>query len=972
MLEEEAKPKILIIEDEALVARELKSRLTQMGCEVVGIAYGKEGVELARETRPDLLLADIHLKNDADGIELAKIIKSDHDLPVVFLTAYSDTDTVSRAKAVTPYSFIIKPVENRELQIAIEMALYKFNIERELRETRQLLETALACIGNALVFVDSDERVTNVNDEACQMFGKNREDVIERNWRELFQLGAGSSLADSIESALKSISIRKLAPFLLLGGARGQTPLLIDGIIGPVDSGGVLILRQLSEIHDPIESMPTTEDMLSRLGSDQLAPSESSFCQLLIYSDSEEVKESNHVLEEVSRLLDKVLRSTDLVSAYAGSLLSVSMPYTSVHEGNKIADAILRELRDYAVANDSEVNFSIGLAHSNPGDQQPFELFRRAGWALNIAIKSGGNSVVVWTPESERDIESNTLASSASRDYHNLVLLWNVMSVVTRATDLEDMTEKFCRHILFSFGLQKVAVIAIDQSSVKSLGGIVEGSDAFGIEDLKLTRSDLDQFKRMLSGGLHELNYEDNYLFAIEKQKVLYLKGELSHRDVDFVRTLARYFATGVAGVERTEDRSVEPDNDVEELIVGSPSMEGVLESARLVAPTDATVLVSGESGTGKELLARKIHVMSPRRDKPFIIVDCGAVVESLIESELFGHVKGAFTGASKNVSGRLKEADGGTVLLDEIGELPLDVQVKLLRFVQEREVVAVGSNSVNSVNTRIIAATHRNLEELVNAGKFREDLYYRLNVFAIEMPPLRERAEDVLALARHYLERFRVQYDKDITGFSTDAEQALADHDWPGNVRELVNLINRAVILCKSSTLNTIHLGLFPHESEPGAADDLRLVATSRYSKPTLETRLRALVDRCVNQESDQLPPLGQWLEEDLIYRSVEHCEEALGQAARLLEIPEATLRRKVARMREQYGDGPPKRPENWVSVDSILGDLIKMASQYEQSILDMVSNALLAELQQRGLSKTDAATLMGVSLPTYRRMSS
>ncbi|MDZ7684622.1 MAG: sigma-54 dependent transcriptional regulator [Gammaproteobacteria bacterium] len=219
-------------------------------------------------------------------------------------------------------------------------------------------------------------------------------------------------------------------------------------------------------------------------------------------------------------------------------------------------------------------------------------------------------------------------------------------------------------------------------------------------------------------------------------------------------------------------------------MLYQSPRMQSIMESVQLVAPTDATVLVVGESGTGKESIARAIHEASPRADQPFIIVDCGAVVGSLIESELFGHVKGAFTGAERDFSGRLKEADGGTVLLDEVGELPLDVQVKLLRFVQEQEIAPVGSKRSQKVDTRIIAATNRDLAAMAESGEFREDLYYRLNVFAITTPPLREREGDLLMLANHFLEDFSQQYGKDIRGFTREAEATLMEQQWPGNIR--------------------------------------------------------------------------------------------------------------------------------------------------------------------------------------------
>jgi two-component system response regulator GlrR len=232
------------------------------------------------------------------------------------------------------------------------------------------------------------------------------------------------------------------------------------------------------------------------------------------------------------------------------------------------------------------------------------------------------------------------------------------------------------------------------------------------------------------------------------------------------------------------------------EIITRSPAMESVLEKARLVAAGDAGVFLYGESGTGKELLARAIHQASPRHGKPFVAVNCGAIPEQLLESELFGHVKGAFTGAARDYKGLFQAADGGTLLLDEIGDMPLPLQVKLLRVLQERQVRPVGSVQALPVNVRIISATHRDLAEEIAAGRFREDLYYRLNVVALSLPTLAERREDIPLLANHMLRRLTERYGKDIRGFAPEAMELLIASAWPGNVRQLLNVVEQTVAL--------------------------------------------------------------------------------------------------------------------------------------------------------------------------------
>jgi two-component system NtrC family response regulator len=240
-----------------------------------------------------------------------------------------------------------------------------------------------------------------------------------------------------------------------------------------------------------------------------------------------------------------------------------------------------------------------------------------------------------------------------------------------------------------------------------------------------------------------------------------------------------------------------------------SPPMQEVFAAIRRVAATDASVVISGESGTGKELVAQAIHRRSRRREGPFIAINCGAIPENLLESELFGHEKGAFTGAHTQRKGRIESAQGGTLLLDEIGELPLALQVKLLRFLQARQIERVGGRTTIDVDVRVLAATHVDLSQAIQAGQFREDLYYRLNVVEIVVPPLRERGEDILVLAKALLQRYMAESQRQISGCEPAALTALVTYGWPGNVRELENRLQRAVIMASGPLLTPEDLGL-------------------------------------------------------------------------------------------------------------------------------------------------------------------
>lgn len=231
-------------------------------------------------------------------------------------------------------------------------------------------------------------------------------------------------------------------------------------------------------------------------------------------------------------------------------------------------------------------------------------------------------------------------------------------------------------------------------------------------------------------------------------------------------------------------------------IITRSPMMQSVLDEARAIAVSDASVLVRGETGSGKELLAQTIHDWSPRREQAFVAVNCGAIPENLLESELFGHVKGAFTGATRDHKGLFREADGGTIFLDEIGDMPLHLQVKLLRVLQELEIRPVGSARSQSVDVRVISATHCDLEAEVSAGRFREDLYYRLNVVSFTLPPISARREDIPLLAQHFLLTLAQKYRKPVTGFASEALDALRQASWSGNVRQIFNVVEKCVAL--------------------------------------------------------------------------------------------------------------------------------------------------------------------------------
>jgi len=324
----------------------------------------------------------------------------------------------------------------------------------------------------------------------------------------------------------------------------------------------------------------------------------------------------------------------------------------------------------------------------------------------------------------------------------------------------------------------------------------------------------------------------------------------------------------------REEIEAVRGESDFGAMVGRSATMRELFQLARKVAPYNTTVLVTGESGTGKELVARGLHLHSPRRQMPFVAVNCGGVPENLLESEFFGHVKGAFTGADRNTAGLFAEADGGTLFLDEIGELPVELQVKLLRVLQEGEIRSVGATRDRSVDVRVIAATAKDLAAEVSQGRFREDLFYRLNVLAIHIPPLRERPEDISLLATHLLKRINSKLHTRVTSISPPAMAMLLHYSWPGNVRELENIIERAVVMA---------------DQEAITIDNLPPNLTGRTANRRLMDFFGTL----------SLKDAGEIMEKNLIGRALDATAGNKSRASEILEISYPSLLSKI----KKYG---------------------------------------------------------------------
>lgn len=312
-------------------------------------------------------------------------------------------------------------------------------------------------------------------------------------------------------------------------------------------------------------------------------------------------------------------------------------------------------------------------------------------------------------------------------------------------------------------------------------------------------------------------------------------------------------------------------------LIGKSPPMMAIYEVIKQVAPTKTNILICGESGTGKELVARAIHFSGPNRDKPFVAVNCAAIPEHLLESELFGHTKGAFTGATNHTEGYLEAADGGTLFLDEIGEIPPALQVKVLRVIQEKRFQKVGSTKEISINLQFIAATNRDLQAAVETGEFRQDLFYRLNVIRIDLPPLRQRQEDIPLLLRHFLHKYNQEYKRKFDGFSQEATKALMDYDYPGNIRELENIVERCIVL----------------------ETDEKIISATTLPPMLQQKTPDSLAPSALPAAGLDLEEVVAQLETDLIKQALKRCHGNKTNAAKLLGLTFRSMRYRL----DKYG---------------------------------------------------------------------
>jgi diguanylate cyclase (GGDEF)-like protein len=803
--------------------------------------------------------------------------------------------------------------------------------------------------------------------------------------------------------------------------------------------------RDVSEIlGDPLTGLPGRIEFERRLGhalSDAKSTARSSMLLLINPDEFGSINETfgpergDEVVRLIGQRLRNNLRSSDMVARYGGAIFVALVDGVDEETGARVGQKVIDALSEVLSLDESfKLTVSVGAAWVGPDDQpeRSEDLVRRAEQALRVAKRAGGGCLRFWDPAHENggsgelDELSGVFTGNPSKDYRNMKLLSRTVTAIAGSADFNELTTLVAARINSTLRADRVALLDwSEDGSVQVISAIDPSGATSGVAASVKLRNDEE-----LLAVLDEVRKEGRPVTSVtdagEHRRVvfgvplvagdaclgtLYVDGRegriaLDSSDVEFLQALGSQLALALdrarlSQVEmewreaerqhlRAEIDELRQVFQKAELVCESPQMTALMATARRVAQTDATVLICGESGTGKELVSRTIHDLGPRRDKPLVVVDCTSIPVTLIESELFGHERGAYTGAQDRKIGRLREADQGTVILDEIGELPLEVQGKLLRFVQEKQLTPVGGNRVFEVDARVVAATNRNLEDEVREGRFREDLFHRLNVIRLDVPPLRTRPQDILSLTAFFLKQFSAQYQKGKPRrLSETAETRVLEYDWPGNVRELRNRIMQAVILSGTEQIGPAQLGLADNDSAAGPSENVLETPVVGVEKSfdlpatplpgpvssddvwaELEGVLAEVVQEAVLADKADLPPLYRWLTEDLVVCACEAANNVLTRGADILGIPEATFRRKLHKANDRREAGLAARSELWDAVSPLLPGLVRAPHSPGEDLLRRVRDILLAQVIRCAPDrKATGAALMGVTDPTFRR---
>lgn len=765
------------------------------------------------------------------------------------------------------------------------------------------------------------------------------------------------------------------------------------------------------------------------------------------------------VLHEIANVIEQYTRVDDISGRFGGALFGIAIIANAANDGLTLAAKLQTALHKKAyLQNAIRLNFNVGVAFVSQQEALLENgsisslLINRAEQALKAAQSAAKPSIVEWAPDKFRldEQEFNYLGGIFTPDnvtnYRNMLLLWDISSIIADEHTFERLLKSVIERLAFTFEFAYAGIVSagpekranptaknysFELTDVTDINDIewashpyqdlLENAATLAIENSQHTESEQDDLNSLvipLGNDTHECFY------IMGHKELLNLSHDTVMLFVGFARQLGKAFKRSQLEDQLNKNlaqQNAKLSQELLELKAGmqssalvyrSAKMQKIVEQTQRAAQTETTVLITGESGTGKEKLINAIHALSPRNKQPLVIVDCGSIPENLIESELFGYIKGAFTGAQNSSIGKIQSAEGGILVLDEIGELPLSMQPKLLRFVQEKHFTPVGGNKSIRVDVKIVAVTNRDLAYEVSIGKFRKDLFYRLNVVTLHNPPLRERIEDIELLCQHFLSKFARQFEMDKKHLSSDTIEQMKHYSWPGNIRELENKLMQASLLTISDeirfsdlkvnmmTANQIapqgnatfteqsrHL-IWQVEPNKDVSTIRNFPVTPDYNErpsgqhleqpqkngPLTQIQWCFEFAQSVKRLIEQVDPqtllsvsIGDAIELSLLHLAHKQCRSH-SRTAVLLQLPISTARRRLQK------DVPPlnalESDANWHTIAKLLAHIVN-TEVYIHKPVDTIKNIIATSIFRLHSSNMALASqLMGVSEPTMYKL--
>lgn len=759
----------------------------------------------------------------------------------------------------------------------------------------------------------------------------------------------------------------------------------------------------------------------------------------------------DNVIREIASALKPITRDTDILSRFSGALFGIGISINEQDDVTKFAQKIQRTLQQNQYL-DGAINLTFNIGAATIKQTEVFKsdserastLLNRADQALTSAQQEKIPSIITWTNDdfSLHQQQFNYLGgiftADTVTDYRNMLLLWDISSLIADKHEFSHLLQSVVQRLAQTFEFQCAGIISNTEKTDPELLYSISPEDnavAF-LEEHYALKPVLHQMQATVQSNNKpsERFVGDNILLVlplkIDSPDCFFISGvaekfQVTHDTKVLLSGLISQLGKALRRSRLEEELNRKLENQNEQLqhelailkegiqessiVFQSTIMHNLMKHAKRAAITDTTVLVTGESGTGKERLIHALHTLGPRADKPFVIVDCGSIPETLIESELFGYVKGAFTGAQHSSKGKITDANGGVLVLDEIGELPLQMQTKLLRFVQEKHYTPVGGNKLLDVDVKIIAVTNRNLAEEVEKGTFRRDLYYRLNVLTLHNPPLRQRSEDIPLLSKHFLNKFSEQFKTGKKSLSVNAIHKMQQYSWPGNIRELENRLMQATLMCEGNfiewellnvndedaqrtitNLNPIEFNPKNTKSETviNKTNDVFKEAVEEAEKSTsLSNPIQEVFDKGNALENvakilaesfssyHQHPhffnaPVGTWIEDDLILQTYMQSGEKMRTTAARLHISQSKARRRVDKILAMQTDEPVYRPPNWVNIEQALLPIANGNVVINDCLTELKLTVMKVILEVATFNMAQAAEMLGVSEPTFYKL--